>query len=121
MTKGNGMRPRTARGMVTLELALSLISLLLATAAGLWVVAVLGQQVRLADTAREVARQLARGDAVAARQAAQRGPAGLTVTSQRVEGDVVVRVQLSSSPLGALPSVPLSAEARVAAEPGTEP
>lgn len=109
---------RAARGMVTVELALSLTGLMLATVVGMWCVWVLGQQVRCVDTAREVARQLARGDDEAARRAARSGPAGVTVSSERRDGDAVVTVRLEARPWERLPAVPLAATARVVLEPG---
>lgn len=111
-------RIRADRGMVTVELALALISLSLATAAGLWLVWVLGQQVRCVDTAGEVARQLARGDHSAAERAVAGRPAGAQVATRREGGDAVVEVRLTAAPFDTLPGVPLHAEARVALEPG---
>lgn len=104
--------------MVTVELALSLVGLMLATAVSLWFVWVLGQQVRCVDTAREVARQLARGDDEAARRAARSGPRGVIVTSERRAGDAVVTVRLQARPFERLPAVPLVATAQVVLEPG---
>lgn len=111
---------RDRRGMVTVELALSLIGLMLASLIGMWFVWVLGQQVRCVDTAREVARQLARGDDEAAHRAAQSGPQGIAVTSERRDGDAVVTVRLQARPFERLPPVPLSATAQVALEPGVQ-
>jgi hypothetical protein len=111
---------RADRGMVTVELALALISLTLATVAGLWLVWVVGQQIRCVDTAGEVARQLARGDRPAAERAVADRPAGSRVMTRSDEGDAVVLVRLTARPFGALPAVPLTAEARVALEPGVD-
>lgn len=111
-------RPRTERGMVTVELALALLSLSFATIAAVWLVWVLGQQVRCVDTAGEVARQLARGDQPAAERALAGRPAGAEVTTRREEGDAVVEVRLTARPFATLPGVPLQAKARVALEPG---
>lgn len=111
-------RSRADRGMVTVELALALISLSFATVAGLWLVWVVGQQVRCADTAGEVARQIARGDRPAADRAVAGRPVGAQVTTRKEDGDAVVVVRLIARPVEALPAVPLQAEARVALEPG---
>lgn len=111
-------RTRGDRGMVTVELALSLIALMLATTAALWVVWLLGQQLRCVDTAGEIARQLARGDHAAVERAAADRPEGATIRSRREGTDAVVEVRLTSRPFSALPAVPLTAEARVALEPG---
>lgn len=111
-------RTRADRGMVTVELALALISLSFATVAGMWLVWVLGQQLRCVDTAGEVARQLARGDAPAAERAAAGRPAGAQITTRKEDGDAVVEVRLTARPFTTLPGVPLQAEARVVLEPG---
>ena len=111
-------RARNHRGMVTVELALSLIGLLFATGVGLWALWTFGQQVRVVDTAREVARQVARGDDQAAQQAAQRGPAGVEVTTTREAGEAVVKVHLDVALFDHLPAIPLTAMARVTLEPG---
>ncbi|MDO5684455.1 MAG: TadE family type IV pilus minor pilin [Propionibacteriaceae bacterium] len=97
---------------------MSLIGLMLATMVGLWFVWMLGQQIRCADTAREVARQVARGDDAAAQRSARSGPAGSSVTTARSGGDAVVTVRLQARPFASLPAVPLEASARVALEPG---
>jgi len=111
-------RSRAGRGMVTVELALSLIGLMLATMVGVWFLWVFGQQIRCVDTAREVARQLARGDDAAAQRAAAAAPAGSSVDSSRNGSEAVVTVRLSARPFAQLPAVPLQATAQVALEPG---
>lgn len=108
------------RGMVTVELAMGIVSLLLITTAAMSMVWVIGQQVRCVDTAGEVARQLARGDRAAADRAAAARPAGATVTTARQGADAVVEVRLTARPLGILPGVPLTARAHVALEPGAQ-
>lgn len=104
--------------MVTVEVALGAIALMLATLAGLWLVGVVGLQLRCVDTAGEIARQLARGDRVAADRVAADRPAGASVRSRREGNEVVVTVQLQAQFVRALPAVPLTAEARVLLEPG---
>jgi len=78
------------RGMVTAEMAVALPALALVLAAAVWVVAVVGAQLRCVDAAREAARALARGEPaqVAERLAHQVAPADATVWSVR-EGDLV--------------------------------
>lgn len=112
------MSSRGERGMVTVELALSIIALCLITMAALWFVWALGQQVRLVDTAGEVARQVARGDRAGVDRAVADRPAGSVVTSRREDGDAIIGVRLSARPFRGLPAIPLQAEARVALEPG---
>ena len=99
-------------------MAHSLIGLMLATMVGVWFLWVFGQQIRCVDTAREVARQLARGDDAAAQRAAAAAPAGSSVDSSRNGSEAVVTVRLSARPFAQLPAVPLQATAQVALEPG---
>lgn len=109
------------RGMVTAELAVSLLGLTLATVAAMWMVAVIGLQIRCVDTADEIARQLARGDRAAADRAYAARPPGSTVTTGREGGDAVVEVRMIARGPGGLPGVPLRARAQVALETGVAP
>ncbi|OYN98800.1 TadE family type IV pilus minor pilin [Enemella evansiae] len=106
------------RGSTTVEVALGLVSLLLATVTGVWLVLVVVLQARIVDTASEIARQEARGDRVAVARAEAEAPAGATVERSRDRGLAVVTVRLDARPLGAGPAVPLQARARVLLEPG---
>lgn len=106
------------RGSTTIEVALGLVSLLLAATAGVWLVLVVILQARIVDTASEIARQEARGDRAAIARAEAQAPAGAVVSRDREQGLAVVTVRLAARPLGAGPSVPLQARARVLLEPG---
>lgn len=106
------------RGGATIEVALGLVSLLLATAAGVWLVLLVVLQARIVDTASEVARQEARGDRAAVARAEAAAPSGAVLSRSREEGLAVVTVRLSARPLGAGPGVPLTARAQVLLEPG---
>lgn len=115
-----GQLPRRTpheRGMVTLELALGLLA---ATAVALvlsWVVSLVSIQTACADTASQVARQLARGDEQAAADAEGKAPAGAVVQTSEDGGRIRVDVTLDAS-LGLIGPVPLSGSAVIAKEPG---
>lgn len=115
------MRRTRERGMVTAELAVSLLGLMAATVAAMWMVAVIGLQIRCVDTADEIARQLARGDRAAADRAYAARPPGAAVTTGREGADAVVEVRLTARGPAGLPGVPLRAQARVALENGVGP
>lgn len=117
---GRWGRGRDQRGMVTAELGLA--SLLLAMVVGVvvWLVALLGLLIRCQSTAWEVARQEARSDLAAVRQARSEAPVGARIDVRRSAGQVSVRVELDARPwLGWLPAVPLAAQAVALLEPGT--
>lgn len=96
------------RGMVTVELAFALLALAVFSVGALGVVAGLYQQGQLQVTANEVARQEARGDAVAAQRAAQDAPPGARVTSRREAGAVVVEASRATQ----VGPVPVTLQAR---------
>jgi hypothetical protein len=73
---------------------------------------------RCIDTASEVARQAARGDAAGVRQAERGAPAGAQVHVTAGKKLTTVRVQLTARPFARwLVAVPLHAEAEVVPEP----
>ncbi|GAB3715881.1 TadE family type IV pilus minor pilin [Mariniluteicoccus flavus] len=113
---------RPDRGMVTAELAMGLIALMLAVAAGIGLIGVALVQGQCWDTASEVARQVARGDRAALDRAKNDAPAGARVTIGRDADVAVVTVRATARPFGPRgPGVDLSATARVVAEPGVKP
>lgn len=87
---------RTERGMVTIELAVGLLTAAIAAAFACWAVNLVVLQTRCADTAAQVARQLARADQAAANQAKQRAPKGAVTTISHAEHTVTVRVDLDA-------------------------
>ena len=108
------------RGMVTAELGLATLLLAVVVVVIAWLVAVLGLLLRCQSTAWEVARQEARGDAAAVRQARAAAPAGTGIEVRRVAGEVTVEVALAARPWpGWLPAVPLTARAVALIEPGS--
>nr|NLI50442.1 hypothetical protein [Propionibacterium sp.] len=92
--------PRSARGMVTVELAL--VSGLVAAALGfaVWVLAQLVTLDLCQLTAHEVARQAARGDGAAVARAQADRPSGSTVTITDGGGATTVVVRFEPALLG---------------------
>lgn len=102
------------RGMVAVETAFAVLVL---AAIGAFVIAVAGVmflQAQCQITADEVARQLARGDSLAAERARADAPAGVQVITSQEGGVLVAEVTLDTR-LGTL-SWPLRAQARVLVE-----
>lgn len=105
------------RGMVTVEIALGVLSLTALTVLLGWVVNLGLIQARCQDTASQVARQHARGDHAAAARAVQGAPEGAQVDVRRAEGDVIAETSMEVSFFGAH-SLTVSAIARYPLEPG---
>lgn len=105
------------RGMVTAELAVGLLAVGMVLTLCCWVLTLVVVQTRCEDTASQVARQLARGDTAAARQAEHRAPKGSEITRRSASGTVTVKVQVERS-LGSIGPVQLSGDATADLEPG---
>lgn len=106
--------------MVTVELAIGVLAATL-VAAFLVSLTLLGvAQAACAETASQVARQTARGDAAAAAEARDRAPAGAVVEVSRDGSGVRTRVRAPFRLLS-LPAAELRAEAWAAYEPGVGP
>ncbi len=106
------------RGMVTAELAVTILAALALLTMLCWGIYLIVMQLRCEDTAAAVARQAARGDAAAVRKVKAAAPAGATVIVERRRELVTVTVRLSARPLADwLVTVPLSAQAQVVPEP----
>ena len=106
--------------MVTVELAIGLLTVALVTVVAAFVVSAVVVQTRCADTAASVARQLARGDEAAAARARSNAPGGAVVSV--TTGNDRVRVTVSvEERLGRLGPVRLSSRAEAALEPGLVP
>ncbi len=107
--------------MVTAETAVVLPVLLLALAAVVAAVVVVGAQLRCVDAAREGARAAARGEdvAVVVDIAGRAAPGGAVTTVGRDADRVRVVVSARVAPLGAVPlRMTVSAEAVALLEPG---
>lgn len=116
---------RGEHGAVTAEIALGLPLLGALTVGLVWLLAAGAAQVRAVDAARETARALARGDAVAdAVEVGERiAPASARVAVVTGHGDhvrvrVTARVRGPGGLFGSLPAVPIDAEAVALVERG---
>ena len=106
--------------MVTVELAIGFVTATLLAALLVTVVVLAGSRATVARAGAEVARQLARGDAVAAEEAKAEAPPGTRFTAAPVDGGVEVTARLNSPLIGGL-VVPLTATAWARFEPGAMP
>jgi hypothetical protein len=103
------------RGMVTVELAVGIVTATLLTAALVTLVMLGVTQAAAAESSAQLARQIARGDEAAVRAAEARAPGEATVVHR--DGGVEVTVEAESFVLG-LGGVPVRATAWAAYEPG---
>lgn len=104
--------------MVTAELAVSTLAALAVLTMLCWGIYLVVMQMRCIDTAGEVARQAARGDAASVTQAEHDAPRGAQVQVHDGGQVVSVEVRLTARPLAHwLVAVPLRAGAQVLAEP----
>jgi hypothetical protein len=106
--------------MVTAELAVATLAALAVMTMLCWGIYLVVMQMRIIDTAGEVARQSARGDRAAVQRAERDAPRGARVRVSSSGGATSVEVRLSARPFAEwLVAVPLRAEATVVREPGT--
>lgn len=117
MSAVTGTVRRAERGMVTVELAIGLVTTTVLTAV-LVTLTMLGvSQAAAAESSASIARQLARGDAEAAEAARARSTGSIEVTHR--DGGVEVTVTTASSVFG-LGAIPVEARTWVAFEPGAQ-
>lgn len=109
---------RQSRGMVTFELAVGILAAAVLTAILVWTVSLVATASRCHDSASQIARQLARGDQVAARQVV--APTGSTVKVNRGPRAVEVTVTAERR-LGPIGPVRLGGQASATYEPGVTP
>ena len=108
------------RGMVTVELAIGSVLAVVITAC-LVSLAMLGvAQSACAESSAQIARQVARGDDAAVREARKRAPGDARVDIVREDMGVTVTVRVSVRVLG-VGNVGVGAEAWAAYEPGQGP
>jgi hypothetical protein len=111
-------RPQNGQGMVTAELAVATLAALAVLTMLCWGIYLVVMQMRIIDTAGEVARQAARADTAAVARAERDAPAGATVRVTSGAAVTSVQVRLTARPFASwLVSVPLHAEADVVPEP----
>ncbi len=107
---GRGLS-RAERGMVTVEVALSMLALAVVVAVAIWFAGAAFLMGHCQLTADEVARQHARGDRGAVARASADAPAGARVDARSAGGQTVVVVSAEAR-IGPW-SWPVRAEARV--------
>lgn len=105
------------RGMVTIELAVGILTATVLTALLCWMVALVVMQAKCVDVATEVARQTARGDTEQVRAAKKLAPRDARVDVSAHQRDVTVVVSVASRFMGMGP-VTVSGSATAAWEPG---
>lgn len=106
-----------SRGMVTAEMAVSLITATMAVIAGVWAVSLVIVHDACRVTASQIAQQRARGDLKSAEQAQRKAPEGARITTASRDGWVRVTVSTDRS-LGKIGPVHLQASAAAPQEPG---
>ena len=109
------LRQSRQRGMVTVELAVGMLTACLMAGMLGWTVSLVALQARCSDAAGQIARQLARGDQEAAQQAEEHMPDGaaLTVLESDARVTVLVAVETHWGALG-----PVAIEGRASAPSG---
>ena len=107
---------------MTAELAVATLAALAVLTMLCWCVFLLVSQMRIIDTAGEVARQAARHDDAGVERAKTDAPAGAQVRVSSGPQTTSVEVRLQARPFADwLVSVPLHAEAEVVTEPSATP
>ena len=104
--------------MVTAELAVATLAALAVLTMLCWGIFLIVMQMRIIDTAGEVARQAARGDKAGIARAERDAPGGAAVQVSASPAVIRVQVRLRARPFADwLVAVPLHAEAEVVPEP----
>ena len=107
--------------MVTAELAVATLAALALLTMLCWGIYLVVLQMRIIDTAGEVARQAARGDSAGVQRAKRDAPAGAQVRVSAGRQVTTVEVRLTARPLARwLVAVPLQARAEVVPEPADD-
>jgi hypothetical protein len=106
------------RGLVTIELAFAILAAVVVLMTLCWGIFLVVIQLRLVDTAGEVARQAARGDRAAIARVEAQAPPGATVSVRVAQPMTRVEVRVRVAPFAGLPALLLGAAAEVATEPG---
>lgn len=104
--------------MVTVELVFGLLIISTMMAVFGWAIMLFGVEVGCIDTARDVARQAARGDSDAVRTAEAEAPHGAAVKISTTGQQITVVVRVRSKPFNFIPAITLTADATALREPG---
>ncbi len=105
------------RGMVTAELAVSILSAAILMTIAAWTIGLVGLHGACRASAAEIARQVARGDTEAADRARGAVPEGAAVATRSSGGWVTITVTARRS-LGRIGPVTLTGSATAPYEPG---
>jgi len=106
--------------MVTVELVFGFLIVSIMLAVFGWGILLFGVQVGCIDTARDVARQAARGDQDAVSKAEAEAPHGARVTIDSTSQQISVDVTVRSKPFDFIPAITLRAVATALREPGQQ-
>lgn len=106
--------------MVTVELVFGFLIVSIMLAVFGWGILLFGVQVGCIDTARNVARQAARGDQDAVAQAEAQAPHGARITIDTSSQQIAVDVTVRSKPFDFIPAIILRADAIALPEPGQQ-
>jgi hypothetical protein len=118
MIKVPMIKARDGRGMVTAELAVTILAAFAVLTMMCWGIYLVVTQLRCVDAAAAVARQAARADDAAVAKAKAGAPSGATITIEKRPSLVTVVIRVRARPLGRwLVAVPLEARAQVVPEP----
>ena len=104
--------------MVTVELVFGMLIVAILMAVFGWGILLFGVQVGCIDTARDVARQAARGDHDGIRVAESRAPHGATTKIIASGDQITVQVRVRSKPFDFVPAIKLTAQTTALREPG---
>jgi hypothetical protein len=104
--------------MVTVELVFGMLIIAILMAVFGWGILLFGVQVGCIDTARDTARQAARGDQDGVRTAESQAPRGATTKIITSGEQITVQIRVRSKPFDFVPAITLSAQATALREPG---
>lgn len=106
--------------MVTVELVFGFLIVSIMLAVFGWGILLFGVQVGCIDTAKDVARQAARGDQDGVTKAEAQAPHGARVRVSTAGEQVSVEVTVRSKPFDFIPAITLRADATALREPGEQ-
>jgi len=106
--------------MVTVELVFGFLIISIMLAVFGWGILLFGVRVGCIDTARDVARQAARGDQDGVTKAEAQAPQGARIKITTTSQEIAVEVTVRSKPFDFIPAITLTADARALREPGQQ-
>lgn len=118
-SKNSDAKPGAERGMVTIELAIGLVTALTVAVFLTWIILLGVAQAKIQETSSQIARLSSRGDSAAVAKAIKDAPSRAKVTVGRSAGNIDVKVTLPVSFLN-VGEVVLSANSNYPVEPGVK-